>query len=413
MCTNMLFQAPLVPGKHERLHVSARVMELAGFDEAVIYKIPRNQSFPLTGGHETGLHKWINRYGFLGVAAPRPLFEKVSTFVDGINETGLSCAALWFAGVEYPKPSEEVPNLRVADFVGWVLGNFAKVIDLEDALAHHDKIHVFGPALDDRGLLDLELHFIATDHAGMSVVVEFAQGHMKVFGQAHEVYDKLHHRGLGATVGGVLTNTPSYDWQRTNLAQYSNLTPFGPVFGPGHSGSTYPAPAAGLVGLPGDPTSASRFVRAAVMQYAYSKLAKDGDQWLPAPWLHKNGKWVGYNYAEPVQALVNIALQAVQIVMGTPYGYLLANPKSSEPDAHPALGEWSNWTVVRDHTNKTLYYTDAFNSLLQAVDLGKLNFEESANKFDYPSIPLFPRMVPHKWYHDVTESLASDALASV
>src|SRR5699024_1437360 len=112
--------------------------------------------------------------------------------------------------------------------------------------------------------LYVPLHYIVTDSAGRSIVVEFVGG-KAVHYPSHK---------------GVLTNWPTYDWQTTNVKNYYNLTPYGTATSP--SGAGHPG-GGGLVGLPGEPLSASRFVKAWVLTEGIHELPADGAGWLPAP----------------------------------------------------------------------------------------------------------------------------------
>ncbi|HEX3765554.1 MAG TPA: linear amide C-N hydrolase [Kofleriaceae bacterium] len=117
----------------------------------------------------------------------------------------------------------------------------------------------------------MPFHFIATDARGASIVIEFVDGTMNVYPPSW---------GHGATSDGVLTNAPTYDWQRTNLQSYAHLS----VVGPKTSVATNGAPVGGgLLGMPGDPMSVSRFVRAATMRSGFGLLPPDGAGWMPPP----------------------------------------------------------------------------------------------------------------------------------
>ena len=91
------------------------------------------------------------------------------------------------------------------------------------------------------------MHWAITDAAGKQIVVEYVGGSL-------HVYD---------APLGVMTNSPSYDWHLTNLRNYINMRPVawpdmkisGMVLKPIGMGS-------GMLGLPGDITPPSRFIRA-------------------------------------------------------------------------------------------------------------------------------------------------------
>ncbi|RKP47625.1 linear amide C-N hydrolase [Trinickia fusca] len=395
MCQHMLFNAPLHHGQVEpRLHVSARVMELPGFPSTTLYKVPRGQRFPLVEYPIVNVaaagHTWLNLYGFVGMAPSRPQFDEFPIFADGLNEAGLSCAALWCPGTRYPEPGSG-NNLFYADFVPWALGRFATVAELEKELKS-GAVRLFGPKADSK--FYMPLHFISVDSTGACLVVECMNGEMQVYGQE---YEARHHDGLGATVAGALSNAPSYDWHRTNITFYGNFTPFSEETS---TTKMYPPPGCGQVGLPADASSPSRFVRAAFYQQAFSRLPKDGGGWLPAPQRTASVPLGGEPYSHSVQTLVNVALQATQIVMGTPYGTLLSEtPEGGSKKV--GVGDYCNWTVVRDHTNKTLYYTSAFNNLLQRIDLNGLKFDDRARMPDFPSIAVIPP-ARNEWYQEAT-----------
>ncbi|MCH9754048.1 MAG: linear amide C-N hydrolase, partial [Alphaproteobacteria bacterium] len=97
------------------------------------------------------------------------------------------------------------------------------------------------------------MHYIVYDKSGRSIVIE-------PLGESLVVYEN----GLG-----VITNSPTFDWQLTNLSNYINLSPYNinslqlrnfklEPFGQG----------TGMIGLPGDFTPPSRFVRAAFFSSA-------------------------------------------------------------------------------------------------------------------------------------------------
>src|ERR1700750_3372740 len=75
MCTHMLFHAPINPGQDAQFHVSARVMELPGFSGFTLYKVSKGHEFPLVPHDVKNAAKWINAYGFVGIAPPRLEFD--------------------------------------------------------------------------------------------------------------------------------------------------------------------------------------------------------------------------------------------------------------------------------------------------------------------------------------------------
>ena len=134
------------------------------------------------------------------------------------------------------------------DLCPWVLGNFATVDEVKAALAG---VHVWGKPIGPLKLL-LPLHASVHDASGRSIVLEFTR-------EGPKVYDNG---------PGVLTNSPTFDWHETNLRNFVNLKAMSA--GPIRVGAAVLSPldsGSGLLGIPGDWTPPSRFVRIAAMKY--------------------------------------------------------------------------------------------------------------------------------------------------
>jgi choloylglycine hydrolase len=109
----------------------------------------------------------------------------------------------------------------------------------------------------------LPFHWKIADATGASIVVEIVNG-----GEI-KVHD---------TFNGVVANSPSYDWHLTNLRNYLNLStqPAAPLAIDGKSVSPFGS-GSGLVGLPGDFTPPSRFVRASLFTATVRPLPTTAD----------------------------------------------------------------------------------------------------------------------------------------
>ena len=165
-------------------------------------------------------------------------------------------------------------------------------------------------------------HFFLQDKSGKSLVVEPVDGTLKV-----------HDAPLG-----VMTNAPTYDWHMTNLVNYINLSvkdvdkvKVGSVtvnaFGSG----------AGLLGLPGDFTPPSRFVRAVVYSQSAAPNATADDAVLSA--FH-----ILNQFDIPKGAVVNSAI--------------------GEP-----VDEITEWTSVADLKNLRWYFRSYDDQSIHMVDL--------------------------------------------
>ena len=251
-CTSILLVAA------DGTPVYGRTMEYAIATQPDVVVVPRNYKFVATrpSGMQ-GIH-WTARYAIVGVMS----FGK--PFVaDGMNEKGLAGGGLYLPGyVGYSAPKDADPEKSVApwEFLTWALTNFATVQEVKDAVANNKMsiIDIPAPIVN----FTLPLHFTLHDATGASIVIEPVDGKLKVYDNPL----------------GVLTNSPTFDWHLTNLRNYVKISPVdaGPLKVSGQSFAPL-GQGSGLLGIPGDPTPPSRFIRA----LAYVQSAKqlpDGPQ---------------------------------------------------------------------------------------------------------------------------------------
>ena len=264
---------------------------------------------------------WKNKYGYLYLDG----FNS-DLVIDDMNEAGLAFEYLYLPGdTQYPAaPSDKkIPALSYVDFGAWILGNFKTIEELKTALK---TIKVFqGPPPGMPGVV-LPAHAAIHDAKGNGLVVEFIHGQLLT-------YPYL----------GVMTNSPTYDWQVRNLSNYLNLTPYNPeAIIQGDFVFSVTGQGAGMVGLPGDVSPPSRFVKTAFMtKYVYP--AKD------------------------VHSVVNLAEHIINN-FDIPDG--LARSKSNNKTS----SDTTEWVVFKDLTHKKLYYRTYDNLNLRVIDLTKLDF---------------------------------------
>lgn len=180
------------------------------------------------------------KYAFTGLGR----HEEEFVFADGVNEAGLSCASLYFAGYATydAKVSTESLNLAPHEIVFWMLANFATVDEVVEGLA---EVCVNEAVLKFLGIV-LPLHWIVTDRSGRTIVVEPLEDGLQI-----------HENPLG-----IMSNSPDFSWHITNVRNYIGVKPYpvepialdGVTFAPFGQGS-------GTFGLPGDYTPPSRFLR--------------------------------------------------------------------------------------------------------------------------------------------------------
>jgi penicillin V acylase-like amidase (Ntn superfamily) len=361
-------------------------------------------------------YEWTNTQNFVGIApsgaasAGAPYsselaWDALPTFNDGLNASGLSIGALWLEpGANYPRTSHTAGNYELSylDFPAWVLGTCTSVEDIKTALIGPDALFtVVGPAPSNTDNFYVPLHYVATDNTGASVVVEFVgpTGDAEVAkGGTTTIYDS----------NGVMTNAPEYAWHLVNVENYAHLSLVGAATTKTGGGGGKPLVGGGLQGLPGDPQSVSRFIKAWYMSQGFSQMqAKGGtNTWLPAPGgqAPTNDDPEGFAYAE--QTAVLAAVQLVQIAMGTPYGMLLDYQENSSTDL--TVGDWTMWTCARDHTNVAYYFMSGLSGILTKIDVKAL-FASSESIPPYPNnltLPVLPQP-DIDWCVDATKDLVS------
>ncbi|KLA25317.1 choloylglycine hydrolase family protein [Bacillus cereus] len=165
---------------------------------------------------------------------------------DGVNEAGMTCATLYFPGFATYSQSvgDNKTNLAPFDFVTWSLTQFNSVKELKESV---DSLTFLDIPLPDLGLTP-PLHWILADKWGDCIVLEPTNEGLKMYDNPL----------------GVMTNSPEFNWHLQNLRQYIGLKsqPFAPTEWSNLSLSAF-GQGSGSMGLPGDFTPPSRFVRAA------------------------------------------------------------------------------------------------------------------------------------------------------
>ncbi len=225
--------------------VSGRTLEFGFLVPTDVVAIPRGSSFASETPIGPGL-SWTSRYATVGAA-----LMGTSGLIDGMNEKGLSVGLFYFPTfASYAETTEETQPRSVAlvDFATWVLTSFATLDELRAAIGPGGV--VIAPTLVKGFPPEPQpVHFVVYDKSGLSIVVEPLDGKLKVFDNPL----------------GVITNSPNFDWHMTNLRNYIALNPRNvpPVT---VDGTTFRqlGQGSGMLGLPGDFSPPSRFVRAAV-----------------------------------------------------------------------------------------------------------------------------------------------------
>lgn len=324
-CTNFFLKAS------DGTVVNARTMEFGTNLKSRILIVARDQQFQSSAPKNNKGLSWQNKYGYLAI----DVLGNKEVIVDGQNEKGLSLGGLWMPqSTTYKTPTEEEykQSLAITQFGAWALGNFATVDEVKEAV---NNIIVWGDYLEELKTVP-PMHIAITDAKGQAIVIEFIDGKTTV----HD------------NKSGVLTNEPNFQWQRTNLKNYINLTPYNPA-PVTVDGITYSATGqgSGMKGLPGDWTPPSRFVKSSLMLASVDK-------------------------PKSAQETVQLA-QHIMNNFDIPKGVIRDRTRTEQ--------DHTQWTVFKDLTNGRLYYKSYNDSQLRMIDLKQLKFDGS---IAYKAIPI-------------------------
>jgi choloylglycine hydrolase len=311
--------------------VIGRSMEFGQALNSHIIVQPRGQAkvSTLPGGKE-GI-RWKSKYGVLYLDG-----FGIDIAVDGMNEDGLSLGALFFPGEAQYQEMKGAKNSRmmvVNDLPLYILQNFATIDEVREALPKLTVVGIHTPALNN---IVIPAHFSVYEPNGKGIIIEYTKDGLNI-------YDSV----------GVMTNSPAYPWHLTNMKNYIGLTNVNaaPVVIDGVSFAAT-GQGSGLNGIPGDPTPPERFIRAAAMAYLAAKPKTAGE---------------AVNLAEHIMNTVDIPLGTVR--------------DFSDKEAY---GDYTQWIVVKDITNRVVYFRTYDNMTLRSVDMKKFDLSEGGKRFTMP-----------------------------
>lgn len=211
---------------------------------------PRQYPFAFRNGAKRNEHYAL--IGMAHVAGGYPLYY------EAVNEKGLGMAGLNFVGNAcYGKEKEGKDNIASFELIPWILGQCSTVKEVRELL---EKINVTNLAFHESFPVS-PLHWLIADEKETITVEAVEEG---LF-----VYDNP---------VGVLTNNPPFPQQMFQLNNYMHLSPKQPknLFSGRLKLQTY-SRGMGALGLPGDLSSASRFVRAAFTKLNAIATQKEED----------------------------------------------------------------------------------------------------------------------------------------
>lgn len=185
-----------------------------------------------------------SHYAIIGMAY---VTENYPLYYDAINEKGLGIAGLNFVGnAVYHEKEEGKYNITPYEFIPWILGQCSNVREAKQLIKN---MNFLNKPFNDKLPLS-QLHWIIAD-SDEAITVEPVEEGIKVYGNPV----------------GVLTNNPPFDKQMFNLNNYMYLSneSHENTFAPQLNLESY-SRGMGAIGLPGDLSSQSRFVRASFVK---------------------------------------------------------------------------------------------------------------------------------------------------
>ena len=197
---------------------------------------PRNYKFNF---REKG--ELANHYAIIGMAY---VVENCPLYYDAINEKGLGMAGLNFVkNVYYHEKIDGKDNIAQFEFISWILSQCANVKEARNLI---EKINLLNTPFNNQ-LPVAQLHWIIADQ-NETITVEAVKEGIKIYNNPV----------------GVLTNNPPFNEQMFNLNNYMSLSNENPknTFSKKINLECY-SRGMGAIGLPGDLSSQSRFVRVA------------------------------------------------------------------------------------------------------------------------------------------------------
>ena len=238
MCTAITY--------HTNNHYFGRNLDLEYSYQETVTITPRNYEFKFRKVENRN-----NHYAIIGMAY---VTEDFPLYYDAINEKGLGMAGLNFPqNADYKEIQTGKENIAPFEFIPYILSQCSNMEEVKKVLQN---VNIAKINFSDE-LPVSPLHWIISDKEA-SITVESVKDGLKVYDNPV----------------GILTNNPTFDMQLFNLNNYMNLSiePPNNHFSDQLNLETY-SRGMGAIGLPGDLSSASRFVKA-----AFTKMnSKSGD----------------------------------------------------------------------------------------------------------------------------------------
>lgn len=204
------------------------------FNEKVVIT-PRNYKFNLKNGTSI-----TSKYSMIGMAT---VVSNYPLYAEATNEKGLSMAGLYFPkNACFFKEEDNKLNLSPYELIPYFLGLYSSISEIKKDIT---KLNITNTPFSKEMPVS-DLHWMISDESECIVIEQMEDG-LKVYNNPI----------------GVLTNNPPFEYHLNNINNYSNLSPYNSenTFSNKINLNQY-GQGMGAIGLPGDNSPASRFIRA-------------------------------------------------------------------------------------------------------------------------------------------------------
>jgi len=273
-------------------------------------------------GHQADVLSWISKYDIVCAAG-----NGIDMCSDGMNSEGLSFSALLLPGYTFydyknPRDPYVVSNIMLGN---WILGTFKSTKDVRDAINYERFPVVFNQIFNN---LQVDLHYSIIDSTGDAIIIEYLK-------EGRKIYNNTIH---------VLTNSPPYDYHMHNIKNYIHLSKYTvDKVTLGDNVLKNIGLGNGLLGIPGDLSPPSRFVKAAY--YTHFANTPEVDTSIEA---------------------TNLAFHILNS-MDIPTGVVGSKHNNS------ILFDISQWIIVKDLKNKIVYFRGYQYQSIRSIDLKSIS----------------------------------------
>ena len=317
-----------------------RSMEFGFAFNSQILIVPRGTEYTGTAPVGKPGKKWKTRYGLVGMNVDIAR----NIVADGQNEKGLALGMLYLPGYsQYLAPDEAKADQTVGSWevATYILSMCATVDDAVKALKNDIYVaqQIFPPFKQL-----LPVHYWIGDNTGKVVIAEYVGGELKIYDAPL----------------GTLTNSPPFDWQQINVGNFVNLSPVNvPQLKLGSFTAANYGQGTGAIGLPGDMSPPSRFVRASLFSHWAVPGANASDTVN-----------LGFHLLNTFDIFNGAIKSNTADAAANTKGFL-----SNTGQPNLVSTDTTEWVVAHDRTNlKT--YVRTYNGLkIQMLDLTKVGFD--------------------------------------